>query len=83
MFKKVFGHTFVELVEKLINTVGKEEENQIIIDDIKNNSNKIYEKVYSQYVIGPAHKCGDLIDAVKIILEINELLKSDNVNNDC
>ena len=36
LFKEVFGHTFVELVEKLINTVDKEE-NQIIIDDIKNN----------------------------------------------
>ena len=29
-----------------------------------------------------AHKRDDLIDAVKIILEINELLKSDKVNND-
>ena len=76
MFKEVFGHTFVELVEKLINTVDKEEEeNQIIVDDIKNNSNKITEQVFSQFVIGPAHKRGYLIDAVKIVLEINELLK--------
>ena len=81
MFKEVFRHTFVELAEKLINTVDKEEENQIIIDDIENNSSKITEQVYSQFVIGPAHKRGDLIDAVKIILEINELLKSDKVNN--
>ena len=27
LFKKVFGHAFVELVEKLINTVDKKEEN--------------------------------------------------------
>ena len=44
MFKEVFGHTFVELVEKLINTVDKKEENQIIIDDIKNNRSKIFKE---------------------------------------
>ena len=82
MFKEVFGHTFVELVEKLINTVDKKEENQIIIDDIENNSSKIIEQKYSQFVIQPAYKRGDLKDAVKVILEINELLKSDKVNND-
>ena len=80
MFKKVFGHIFVELVEKLINTVDKKEENQIIIDDIKNNRDKIYEEYkFDEFVI---KQSGDLIDAVKIILEINELLKSDKVNND-
>ena len=82
MLKKVFGHIFVELVEKLINTVDKKEENQIIIDDIKNNSSKITEQVYSQFVIGPANKRCDLLDAIKIILEINESLKSGKVNND-
>ena len=81
LFKEVFGHTFVELVEKLINTVDKEEENQIIIDDIENNSSKIIEQEYSQFVIQPAYKRGDLKDAVKIILEINELLTSDKVNS--
>ena len=38
--------------------------------------------MYSQFVIQAAYKRGDLIDAVKIVLEINELLKSDKVNND-
>ena len=42
LFKEVFGHVFAELVEKLINTVDKKEGNQIIIDDIENNSNKIF-----------------------------------------
>ena len=81
LFKKVFGHAFVELVEKLINAVDKKEENQIIIDNIKNNSKKITEQVYSQFVIGPAHKHGDLLDVVKIISGINESLKSDKVNS--
>ena len=31
--KKIFGHTFAALVDKLINKIG-EEENKIIIDDI-------------------------------------------------
>ena len=82
MFKEVFGHAFAELVEKLINTVDKEEENQIIIDDIENNSSKIIEQKCSQFVIQPAYIGGDLKDAVKTILEINELLKSGKVNND-
>ena len=82
MFEEVFGHTFAELVEKLINTVDKKEENQVIIDDIEANSNKITEQVYSQFEIQPTYKRGDFQDAVKIILEINELLKSDKVNND-
>ena len=42
LFKEVFGHIFAELVEKLINKVDKKEGNQIIIDDIENNSNKIF-----------------------------------------
>ena len=81
MFKEVFGYTFSTLVDKLINKIDKEE-NRIIIDDIENNSNKIFEQKYSQFVIQPAHKRGDLKDAVKINLEINELLTSDKVNND-
>ena len=34
LFKKIFGHTFAALVDKLTNTIGKEE-NKIIIDDNK------------------------------------------------
>ena len=69
------------MLDKPINTIDKEEENQIIIDDIENNSSKIIEQEYSQFVIQPAYKRGDLKDAVKIILEINELLTSDKVNS--
>ena len=82
LFKEVFGYAFVKLVEKLINAVDKKEENQIITDDIENNSSKTIEQKYSQFVIQSAYKRGDLKDAVKIILEINELLKSEEVNND-
>ena len=73
---------FAALVYKLINTIDKEEENQIIIDDIENNSSKIIEQEHSQFVIQPAYKRSDLKDAVKITLGINELSKLDKVNND-
>ena len=79
LFKEVFGHIFAELVEKLINTVDQEE-NQIIIDDIENNRDKVSrEYKFDEAVI---KNSDDLIDAVKIILEINEVLTSDKVNND-
>ena len=78
--KKIFGHTFAALVDKLINTIG-EEENKIIIDDIKKNRDKIYEQdECSKFVIHPAHKRDDLLDAIKIIFNFNELLLLDDNN---
>ena len=79
LFKRIFGYTFVALVDKLINTVDKKE-NQIIIDDIKNNKDKIYEEYRFDDSIFKQR--GNLDDAVKIILEINKVLTSDKVNND-
>ena len=79
LFEKIFGCKFATLVDKLINTTSKEE-NQIIIDDIENNKDKIYEEYKSDESIFKQR--GNLHDAVKIILEINELLASDEVNND-
>ena len=38
LFEKIFGHTLIKLVDKLINTTNKEE-NQIIAKNI--NTNKI------------------------------------------
>ena len=82
LFLKIFGYTFAALVDKLINTIDKEE-NQIIIDDIENNRGKIFEQdEYSKFVIQPEYKRGDLEDAIKMILEINELLTLDEDNND-
>ena len=79
MFKKVFGHKFAVLVEKLINTVDKEEY-KIIIDDIENNGDQnSKEYKFDESVI---KQSGDLSGAVKIILEINKVLTPDKVNND-
>ena len=80
LFEKIFGHTFAALVDKLINTIG-EEENKIIIDDIKKNRDKIYEQdECSKFVIHPAHKRDDLLDAIKINFNFNELLLLDDNN---
>ena len=77
IFKKLYGCNFIALAEKLINTVDKEE-NQTIVNGIKNNKNKIYRKYKFDEVV-VKHR-GKLIDAVKIILEINEALNPNKVN---
>ena len=77
LFKKIFGHEFAALADTVINTIGKEE-NKIIIYNIKNNRQKMFEPdEYSKSVIQPTHKRGDLNDAVKIILNFNEVLTLD------
>ena len=44
----------------------------------KKNKDKIYERdEYNKAVSQPAHKRGDLLDAVKIILEFNETIQLD------
>ena len=78
LFEKIFGCEFTTLVEKLINTVDKKEENQII-DDIKNNRDKISSK-YKNYK-DVIRQSGDFLDAVKIISKINEVFKSDKVDD--
>ena len=76
-FKEVFGHTFVALADKLLNTTSKEE-NKIIIDDIKNNRDKIFEQDdFNNFVIKQGYKRGDLNDAVKMLLEFNETIQLD------
>ena len=77
LFKKIFCHTYAVLIDKLINTTNKEEY-QIIINDIKKNKDKIYEQDdFNNFVIQPGYKRGDLLDAVKIIIDYNEVIKLD------
>ena len=44
LFKEIFGHTSVELADKLINTTSKEE-NQMLINDIKKTKTKFSNKM--------------------------------------
>ena len=54
------------------------EENQIIINNIKKNKDKIYEQDdFNNFIIQPGYKRGDLIDATKITLGFNELIQLD------
>ena len=77
LFKEIFGFTSVKLADKLINTTSKEE-NQMLINDIEINRDKIFEQdEYSKFVIKQAHKRGDLLDTAQVILRFNEVLSLD------
>ena len=70
--KKIFGRTSVKLADKLINITSKEE-NQMFINDIEINRDKIFEQEkYGKFVIQPTPKLGDLIDVVRVILKFNK-----------
>ena len=79
IFERIFGHTFETLANKLINTTNKEE-NQIIVNNIKENKEKLYEvnemsDLYD-YVIQPSDRRNNLIDAN---LDFNETSQLDLV----
>ena len=75
LFQEIFGLTSVKLVVKLINTTSKEE-NQMLINNIKKNEDKIFEQhEFSKFVIKQAYKRRDLFDTVKIILEFSETIQ--------
>ena len=79
LFKEIFGFTSVKLADKLLNTTSKEE-NQIFINDIKKNRDKIYEQDdSSNYVIQQINKRNDLIIAIDVILNFdkNNSIRSD------
>ena len=78
IFKEIFGHTFETLANKLINTTNKEE-NQIIVNNIKENKEKLYEEKEDDYVIQPSDRLDNLIDAIDLILGFNETIQVDLV----
>ena len=75
LFEQIFGHTLIKLADKLINTTNKEE-NQIIVNNINKNKEKLYEKDETSYgyVIQPGEWHVDLINAIKLILDFNETI---------
>ena len=79
IFERIFGHTFETLANKLIDTTNKEE-NQIIVNNIKGNKEKLYKvnemsDLYD-YVIQPSDRRNNLIDAN---LDFNETIQLDLV----
>ena len=77
LFKQILGHTFETLANKLINTANKEE-NQIIVNNIKENKEKLYEECETSYgydyVIQPSDQRVNLIDAINVILDFNKTI---------
>ena len=75
LFKEIFGFTSVKLADKLINTTSKEE-NQMLINDIKKNKDKIFKQdEFHKFAIQPSYKRADLLDTVKIIVEFSETIQ--------
>ena len=74
----MFGHTLIKLVDKLINTINKEE-NQIIVKNINKNKNKLLEKDdFGDWVI-QAQQRSDLKYTIDLILNFNETIQLDLV----
>ena len=72
LFEQIFGHTFIKLADKLINTTNKEE-NQIIVNDIHKNKEKLFEMDnFNDWVIQPSDRRITLLDGIKLILDFNE-----------
>ena len=58
--------------------ITSKEENQMFINDIEINRDKIFEQdKYGKFVIQPTHKHGDLLDTVRVILKFSEILSLD------
>ena len=77
LFKQIFGHTLETLANKLINTTNKEE-NQIIVNNIEKNKDRLYKEEETSYgydyVVQPRDRRTDLIDAIKLILDFNKTI---------
>ena len=77
LFEKIFGHKFRTSIDKLINVLSKEE-NQILINDIKKNEEKMFDQdEFDKFVIQSATKRGDLVNAIEVILQFNDTIQSD------
>ena len=64
LFEEIFGHKYVALADKLLNTTSKEE-NQIFINNIKKNGDKFYKQDdSSNYVIQQIYKRNNLSSAM-------------------
>ena len=74
IFKRIFGHTFETLANKLINTTNKEE-NQIIVKNIEKNKYKLFETdKFNNWVVKPNDRRINLENAIDLILDFNEKL---------
>ena len=79
LFEQIFGHTLIKLADKLINTTNKKE-NQIIVKNIEKNKDKLLEMDdFGDWVIHSNSQCIDLLDTIKLILNLNKTIQLDLV----
>ena len=75
LFEQIFGHTLIKLADKLINTINKEE-NQIIVNDIHKNKDKLFKRDnsngFDDWVIQPNSQPINLLYTIDLILNFNE-----------
>ena len=73
LFEQIFGHTLIKLANKIINTTNKEE-NQIIVNSINKNKDKLSkEDEFNDFLI-QAQQRSDLKYTIDLILDFNEEL---------
>ena len=78
LFKQIFDHTLIKLADKLINTT-KKEKNQIIVNDINSNKNKLLERDELGDWVIKAQQRSDLKYTADLILNFNETIQVDMV----
>ena len=78
LFEQILGHTFETLGNKLINTTNKEE-NQIIVNNINKNKNKLFKKDEFNDFLIQAQQRSDLKYTIDLILDFNETIQLDLV----
>ena len=72
LFTQIFDHKFETLVDKLINTTNREE-NQIIIKNILKSKDKLFQiDKFNDWVNKPSNQCIKLKDSIDLILDFNE-----------
>ena len=73
LFEQIFGQKLETLPNKLINTTNKEE-NQIIVNNINKNKNKLFKKDEFNDFLIQAQQRSDLKYTIDLILDFNEEL---------
>ena len=73
LFEQIFGHTLMQLADKLINAINKEE-NQIIVKNILKNKDKLYKRDEFYNFVIRVQQCSDLKYIIDLILNFNETI---------
>ena len=75
LFEQIFGHKLIKLADELINTI-KKEKNQIIVNDIHKNKDKIFKRDnsngFDDWLIQQNSQRINLLYTIDLILNFNE-----------